>query len=110
MDVSEHLQHGADVNLGDKAGFTPLHCAAQGQHADVARVLTEAGADVHARNRFGDTPLLIAIFSVRDTDGEVVRVLLGAGSDPDAENSFGVSPRGLASKVANYDLMRFFRS
>ena len=30
--------------------------------------------------------------------------------DPDAENNYGASPRSLASKVANYDLMRFFRA
>ncbi|MBO0730204.1 MAG: ankyrin repeat domain-containing protein [Acidimicrobiaceae bacterium] len=36
-DVAAYLQqHRDDVNLADKAGFTPLHFAAQGQHADVA--------------------------------------------------------------------------
>ena len=110
-DVAAYLhEHGEDVNLADKAGFTPLHFAAQGQHADVASVLIEAGADLLARNGFGATALHIALFNVRDMDGEVVRVLLDAGADPDAENNYGVSARSLASKVANYDLMRFFRA
>ena len=108
--VSAHLQDGADVNLADKAGFTPLHFAAQEQHIEAVRVLLGAGVDVHARNRFGNTPLLVALSNVRDRDGVVVCVLLDAGSDPGAENSYGVSPRGLAAMVANYDLMRFFRS
>ena len=72
--------------------------------------IIEAGADIEARNRFGNTPLWGALFNVRDGDGEVVRTLLAAGADPDAVNNYGASPRGLASTVANYDLMRFFRA
>jgi uncharacterized protein len=53
--------------------------------------------------------LSVALVNVRDGDGEVVRVLLDAGSDPHAQNSYGVSPRGLASKVTNYNLVRFFQ-
>jgi ankyrin repeat protein len=109
-DTVAYLQeHGDDVNLADSAGFTPLHFAAQGLHADVARLLIEAGADLHARNRFGATALLVALSKVRATNGEVVRVLLDAGADPDAENNYGTSARSLASKVTNFDLMRFFR-
>jgi ankyrin repeat protein len=110
-DVAAYLQdHGDEVNFVDGEGSTPLHFAAQHQHADVAAVLIEAGADLDARNRFGNTPLWGALFNVRDGDGDVVRALLAAGADPDAENNYGASPRSLASKVANYDLMRFFRA
>jgi uncharacterized protein len=57
-DVAAYLQdHGDEVNSADGEGFTPLHFAAQHQHADTAAVLIEAGADVEARNRFGNTPL-----------------------------------------------------
>jgi ankyrin repeat protein len=98
------------VNLADSAGFTPLHFAAQGQHAETARILIEAGAQVSARNRFGATALWVALMNVRDGDGAVIRVLLDAGADPDAENNSGISARNLAAKVANYDLMRFFRN
>lgn len=103
-------ERGDEVNVADKDGFTPLHFAAQQQHADVAALLIEAGADLNTRNKFGNTPLSGALFNVRDREGEVVRVLLDAGADPDAENNYGVSPRGLAAKVANYDLTRFFRA
>lgn len=109
-DVAAYLGEDPDaVNLADSAGFTPLHFAAQGQHAEAARALIEAGAQVAARNRFGATALLVALMNVRDGDGAVIRVLLEAGADPDAENNYGVSAGSLAAKVANYDLMRFFR-
>jgi ankyrin repeat protein len=97
------------VNLADSVGFTPLHFAAQGQQAEAARVLIRAGAQVGSRNKFGNTALLVALANVRGAESAVVRVLLDAGADPDAENNYGVSARGLASKVVNYDLMRFFR-
>jgi uncharacterized protein len=75
------------MSSADGEGFTPLHFAAKQQHADAAAVLIEAGADVDARNRFGNTPLWGALFNVRDGDGEVVRALLAAGADPDAVSS-----------------------
>jgi uncharacterized protein len=109
-DVAAYLHEHDEVNFADEDGFTPLHFAAQQQHAEVAAVLIEAGANLNARNRFGNTALWGALFNVRSGDGEVVRVLLDAGADPDAENNYGVSARGLASKVANYDLIRFFRA
>jgi ankyrin repeat protein len=53
-DVAAYLQdHGHEVNSVDGEGLTPLHFAAQHQHADVAAVLIETGADLHARDRFG---------------------------------------------------------
>ena len=106
--VIELIAHGADVNLVDQAGgHTALHFAAQGQHAETAQALLSAGAEVDARDRFGKTPLSMALFNVRDGDGEVIRVLLASGADPDLENNYGISPRELAETVDNYDLRQF---
>jgi ankyrin repeat protein len=66
-EVAAYLQeHGDEVNSTDKEGFTPLHFAAQQQHADAAALLIGAGADPNARDRFGNTPLWTALFNVRD--------------------------------------------
>ena len=63
------------------------------------------------QDRFGKTPLSVALSKVPDdeSEGAVVYVLLAAGADPDLENYYGSSPRGLAKSVTNFDLMRFFR-
>lgn len=104
------VAEGEDVNLSDRAGFTPLHFATQEHQAAVASALLAAGAlGVDARDMFGETPLSVALFNVRDGDGKVITVLLAAGAEPHAANNYGVSPRELAERVADYDLMRLFR-
>jgi ankyrin repeat protein len=41
---------------------TPLHIAARKNNTDVMEVLVHHGADVNARNCFGDTPLHTAVY------------------------------------------------
>lgn len=105
--MEQALRTGGDPGQPDANGWTPLHFAAQGQHADVANVLIRAGACVDAPDGHGKTPLAVALFNVRDGEGRVVRVLLNAGADPDRKNHSDISPRDLAQSVANHDLMRF---
>jgi hemoglobin len=53
---------GALVDAHDGVtGATPLHMAARRGNAVVARALLECGADIHARDRRGDSPLQRAI-------------------------------------------------
>src|SRR5262245_10633653 len=77
--VKALLVRGATVDSkDDRRGQTALMWAAAEGHADVARVLIEAGADFRARLASGFTPLL---FAVREGHTDVVRVLLKAGAD-----------------------------
>ncbi len=54
-------------------------------NAEVARVLIEAGAEVDAKNNKGETPLFWA-------NAEVARVLIEAGAEVDAKNNKGETP------------------
>ena len=49
-------REGADVNVRNNGGGTPLHSAAAHARAQVASLLLEAGADVCAMDENGDTP------------------------------------------------------
>ena len=51
------IKNGADVNLKNGDGATPLHSAAFLGRVDVAKLLLENGADVKARNNDGATPM-----------------------------------------------------
>ena len=50
------IENGADVNLKDDNGSTPLHGAAVFGRADVAKLLVENGANLQVRNNDGGTP------------------------------------------------------
>jgi ankyrin repeat protein len=51
------LQAGADFHSQRENGWSSLHHAAYERHADVVRMLVEAGASVNSRNNAGETPL-----------------------------------------------------
>ena len=54
------IDAGVDVNAADAAGNTALHTAASRRLDTVVRLLADSGADLHARNDNGQTPLVVA--------------------------------------------------
>jgi len=48
---------GANPNIQDNDGYTPLHSAAENCHVGVVRVLLDHGADPTIRDNEGRTPL-----------------------------------------------------
>jgi ankyrin repeat protein len=85
-----------------------LHFAAQEQRAEVTETLLRAGAEVDARDAYGNTPLWRAVFTSRG-QVQVVGHLLAAGADPDLANTAGVSPRQLRSALQTTTLRSSFR-
>lgn len=67
------------VDQTDERGRTPLHWAVWEGHADVARALVDAGADVNAKADLGLTPLWNA---ARGGGGDLVELLLAHGAEP----------------------------
>ena len=59
------LERGANPNLGDADGDTPLHGAAQRGNVKVLQMLLAAGANPNAKNKAGGTALMWAAFTVR---------------------------------------------
>ena len=55
--VKKHLDAGADVNLKDNWGRTPLHYAVMGGHKEIAELLITNGANINKKNDEGKTPL-----------------------------------------------------
>jgi ankyrin repeat protein len=78
------LQKGANPNLADKKGTTPLMLATQLGYVEGIDVLTRRKAQVDQSNRAGETALILAV-QLRNT--EAVRALLKAGANPDKTDS-----------------------
>jgi len=87
------LQHGANPNIGDKRGLTPLVVAARLGFVDGVNALIEGGARVNDANDTGETPLISA---VHQKDIAIIRALLKAGANPDRPDNSGRSARDYA--------------
>lgn len=84
---------GANPNVRDNKGVTPLVLAARLGFIDGVEALIKAGARVEESNATGETPL---IFAVHNRNAELVRVLLEAGANPDRADNSGRSARDYA--------------
>lgn len=80
--VKELLSQGADINISDEYGETPLHSAALYGHLDVVKYLVEQGADVDVKNKFWETPLDVA---ENNKYPAIVKYLVEQDADVDAE-------------------------
>ena len=58
--VQAAVELGADVNETDRGGNTALHGAAWIRSHKIIRYLVEQGADVHALNKQGQSPVYVA--------------------------------------------------
>lgn len=90
------LQKGANPNIRDKEGLTPLMLATQLRFVDGAKILLAENADVNDANKQGETALIRA---VQLRDSEMVRLLLARGADPDRTDTLaGLSARDYAQR------------
>jgi ankyrin repeat protein len=85
---------GANPNIADNRGVTPLMLASQLGFFEGVQTLITAGARVDTPNEAGETPLISAVHR-RDT--QMMRVLLQAGADPDRADNSGRSARDYAA-------------
>jgi ankyrin repeat protein len=88
------VEHGADVNAAGQFGWTALHAAAYQGLNDVIEYLASKGANLDAKDGFGQTPLSIAYAIIteglknayyqtaRSRHGDTAELLLRLGATP----------------------------
>lgn len=83
------ISEGADVDIKNNDGWTPLHFAVFRGNIAFICFLVENGADVNAENNFGNTPLYLcgSTVNTRKYAGEYISVLVAAGADVNKKNS-----------------------
>ncbi len=96
------LAHGADIDLPDPDGVSPLLLAIMNANWDLAKRLVEAGADVDQWDIYGEAPLFTAVGLRARVDGgrasidppnktrgiDLVRLLLERGANPNMQLTF----------------------
>ena len=101
------LEEGADPNMPDSIGRTPLHAAVETGRANLVKSLLAHGADPNARftepppplkgdfvptgRYLGATPLWLAA-GARVPDVEILRLLTAGGADPNLGATDGATP------------------
>ena len=91
-------QKGANPNIDDKNGVTPLTLASNLGWVEGVERLLKAGARVDDPNAAGETPLIAAIHR---RDVAMVRLLLANGADPDRNDNSGRSARDYAQLMGS---------
>eukprot|EP00053_Salpingoeca_punica_P008775 m.78339 g.78339 ORF g.78339 m.78339 type:complete len:593 (+) comp14742_c0_seq2:161-1939(+) len=98
--VLDLISKGADVNLADNSGWTPLHYAAD---PAVSETLLKAGANVDAVHETGNTALHEAS---KHDNVDVLRILLKYHSNPGLQNKDGLTPLELAASDTVREILR----
>ncbi len=90
------LENGADMNVGDRQGDTPLILAARIGFGEGASRLLMKRALIDKPNRLGETALIVA---VQQRHAAIVSTLLKLGADPDKrDHAAGYSARDYAKR------------
>jgi hypothetical protein len=101
--VRAMLKKGADINITDRDGLTPLMWACYMGHFTITKVLLDKGANVNAKDYSGSTALLWAA-----TKGHAITVqaLLDKGADVNKKRDDGMTALMLAVKKDHKNVAR----
>ncbi|MGQ0621322.1 MAG: ankyrin repeat domain-containing protein [Panacagrimonas sp.] len=102
------LDRGADVNLPDPAGWTPLiHAVYFGASDELLLLVLDRGARINAQNDRGVTALYLAAGIGREPQ---VRLLLERGADPRVATKSGYTPLRIAQQKGLADIVKLLET
>lgn len=97
------LQKGADPNIRNKKGVSPLQMATSLGFTAGVEELIKGGASVNVSDQTGETPLIAAVHA---RNAPLVRLLLDKGADPDHNDNSGRSARDYMELQAGNTLLK----
>ncbi|MEL7199634.1 MAG: ankyrin repeat domain-containing protein [Pseudomonadota bacterium] len=97
------IQRGADTNLRDKNGRTPIQLATSLNFIDGVEELIKGGAQITVADSQGETPLIAA---VHQRSVPLVARFLKEGADPDRNDNSGRSARDYMELMNGNFLMK----
>ena len=96
-----------DIEAADTMGRRALHEAVHRGNRDVVKVLLDAGADVNARGRSGQTPLTW-LAGRNGADVMLAGLLMDAGARADIADDDGWNAAQRATAANNLELLQVF--
>ena len=103
LSVEDLLRMGADVNLPNDQGTTPLHLAATYSRSDVASRLIASGAQINSQDRHGRTPLHCAVAS--GAKGVFQSLITNRNLNTNHQSVDGTTALMLAARHLNNDIL-----
>jgi ankyrin repeat protein len=105
--VRRLIERGAEVNLADLRGRSPLIVAVMMKHIETAGVLLAAGADVNHKDHRGAT----ALFYAADAGFlDLVELLVVRGANPNLADDSGSTPLQVARSKEHSKVVHFLSS
>ncbi|XP_041346726.1 ankyrin repeat, PH and SEC7 domain containing protein secG-like, partial [Gigantopelta aegis] len=95
-------QKGANLELVNKVGSTPVMLAAKKGHKDIVLILTQKGANLEVVNKEGSTPVMLA---AKKGHKDIVLILTQKGANLEVVNKVGSTPVMLAAKKGHKDIV-----
>ena len=96
------LAAGANVNVCDEEGHTPLFVACQNGNVDAVKLLSGAGANLNSARNDGAIPIGVASYNGH---ADVVKALLEDGANIDAATKSGVTSLYSAAEQGHAEVM-----
>lgn len=108
--ISALLDQGANPSLCTHFTGPALNEAVKTCDMQIMRLLTDRGADVHAANKAGTTPLHLAVAAWDATvRPQMIAHLLSLGANPLAQNCFGDTPMDTAKRNGHNDSIQLMQ-
>ena len=99
------IANGANINVRDNDGYTPLYSAVSWGNKEVVKLLIANGADVNGKIKDGWTPLHRAAYQ---GEKEAVKLLIANGADVNAKNNNGSTPLYSAASGGRKEVAELF--
>ena len=96
------LTRGADVDVCDENGNSPLHIACKNENSAITNILLKKNADIEKKNKYGHTPLHIASYR---GSYDLIDLLLDKGADLNCKDNHGHTPLHIAT-LGNWPSMK----
>jgi serine/threonine protein kinase len=88
--VKSLLDRGVSPNAKDANGSTLIHYAVTNNQVEIAKLLIDSGADIHAR--YGKDAHTVLHLAVLHQDGQMTKLLLESKANPNVRDNFSYTP------------------